>query len=299
MRKAMVGHGRAFTGAWLSVLLGVSGCSVNMANVRTFSADTQDLTRAVESLIDDAGASCTRRVDRVELVRAPEPDVVTGFRRTCDQVGRAAEVPRRYNTLLAEYGKTLGALANDQAATFTGELAETRDSLATLAQSAGATGVDAKELEAGTRLADLIAKVASSGVRQRAVRDLLKERDDVHTLVGVLKRYLDPRYVGLLDNEAGSLDGLVTDLERKYSVQEPIRTRELIREYADAGKAIAAKRAAATRTAQALDAFAVTQGKLADNANRLDRDELVQSVRAYGKDVRDVVKQLRAARGGS
>jgi len=299
--QACIGSGRfaIVPRLLLSVLLLVSGCSVNMAAVRTFSAETQQLTQAVDALVADAGASCTRRVDRLELIRAPEAEVVTGYRRTCERLAKASDVPRRYNTLLAEYGKTLGALANDQAATFTSELAEARDSVAALAGGAGAGGVDAREIEAGTRVADLISKLATSGVRQRAVTEMLRRHDDISALCGVLKRYIDPRYVGVLDNEAGALDGLGIDLDRRYTGNEPIRTRELIRDYREAGKGLEAKRAAARKTVQALDALVVTHGKLADSAGKLDREDLVQSVRSYGKDVRGVVEQLRAAHGGS
>ncbi|MEO8040488.1 MAG: hypothetical protein ABI794_17095 [Betaproteobacteria bacterium] len=281
------------------LLLLASGCSVNMAAVRTFSAETRQLTQAVDVQVSDLDASCRRRVDRLELVRPPTPETVARYRQTCDQLAAASEIPRRYNTILAEYGKALGALADDQAATFTAELGEARDSVASLANAAGASGVGAGEIAAGTRVADLIAKVASSGARKRAVMEMLQRRDDVAALCAVLKRYLDPRYVGVLDNEAGALDGLTTDLERKYGDHEPIRTRELAREFEAAKGSLQAKRAGAEQTVEALDALVVSHGKLADGARHLDRDDVVESVHSYGKEVRDVFKQLRSAYAGT
>jgi hypothetical protein len=252
------------------------------------------LTGAVDVQVADLGASCTRRVDRLELIRAPDAETVAGYRRTCGQLAAASDIPRHYNTLLAEYGRTLGALANDQAGTFTAELGEARDSVVALAGAAGAGGLDRGEIEAATRVADLISRVATSGVRQRAVREMLRHHEDVGALCGVLKRYVDPRYLGVLDNEIGALDGLTTDLERKYAANEPIRTRELTLEYAGARKDLQAKRAAAVLTAKALDALVASHARLAASADHLDREDLLLSVRTYGKEVGDVVKQLRA-----
>lgn len=280
------------------LLVVVSGCSVNMASVRSFSAETQQLAKTVDAQVDDLAASCRRRVDRLETVRPSDPDTVGRYRRTCEQLAAAGRVPRHYNTILAEYGKTLGALANDQAATFTAELGDARDSVAALAGAAEVSGLDPKEIDAGTRVADLISRIATSSVRQRAVGEMLQRRDDVAAICGVLKRYIDPRYVGVLDNEARSLDGLVTDLELKYAANEPIRTRELIREYSEVHRTLQAKSVTAQQTVKALDTLVVTQGKLSDNAGRLDREDVLQSVQSYAKEVHDVVNQWRVTRTG-
>lgn len=273
----------------------IAGCAANLEGVRRFASDTGVLVHGVNIQLAYLPVSCAHRLTLVELLHGSDADISRQTKTVCDDLAVSAKVAVGMTKGVDEYAKALGALAQDSLATYSSELDGLAGSLKNLKKSDNAPVVSTDKADALNRLTDLILEAATRGMRQRELKAMLAEHDSLATIIGQLASMMESDYVVALKLEQGEYATKLRTLRRVYEEKEPIRVRELERDFATSGQQIDEKITAARKSAQALRDLTAAHAKLRENADKLDLVDQIKEINEFRKQMVDVRDALAKA----
>jgi len=273
-------------------MVGLQGCVSNLAAVRTFATDTQTLTSTISQTIDDEPKSCMRRLYRDRTIQTDQEDIILKGKKACDDLQNAAKIPQSLNTVMTEYAKTLSALADNQFATYSGELNQIRGAL-TQVKDGDTLLFKSTDIQASISISNLILQASTEAYRQREIKHLLEKHDDLVKVANTLKQYLNRSYLIALRSERDSIESQLLTLEQKWLKKESVRARELIEDLKLSLETVEKKKQAAQTTVIAIDAMIASHEKLKAALDHLDHSTLLQSMIEYGGIVSSLRNQLK------
>ncbi len=281
---------------WAAILAAcVSGCAANLDGVRRFASDTDTLVGGVNTQLAYLPVSCEHRLSLVELIHGSDADISHQPKTACDDLAVSAKAATEMTMGVDEYAKALGALAQDNLATYSSELDGLGASLKNLKKSDQSPVVSVDKVDALNKLTNLILEAATKGMRQHELKAMLAEHDSLATILNQLASMMDSEYVVALQLEQGEYKTKLVTLKKVYGKSEPIRVRELERDFTASSNQLDAKIAAAKTSAQALRDLTAAHEKLKENADKLDAVDQIKEINDFRKQMVDVRDALAKA----
>lgn len=217
----------------------LSGCA-NFKAASEFATQTTKLTTLVKAEFSQLEALCAQQGATAIVVANRSDEVPLD---DCKQYkaaqGRLADVTV---AVLDGYGKALSGLADDKPFDLSSDVKSIGTKLQGLKDKDGQALVNAKEVGALTKLADLLFNVVASAKRSAAIERMVQETPNLKITGQLLKSF----FIASADAPAGRvkapytnfvtiIDGASTSTERLLAgpamrMAEPIRTAELLRD---------------------------------------------------------------------
>lgn len=273
----------------------LAGCATNLDGVRRFAKDTDTLVAGVNTQIAYLPTSCQHRLNLVELVRGRDTDLYRDTKQACDDMTVAAKAAGGMTKAVTEYAKAFAALAQDSLATYSTELDGLSSSVKALKKSDQTPALSPDKVAALEKLANLLLETATKGMRQRELKHMLAQHDALAAILDQLAGTLENEYVLALKLEDDEYAGKLVLLRRVFAEKEPLRVRELEREFETSRQSIADKVQTANKTAQGLRDLIKAHAALKEKANSLDTANELKELNDFRKRVVEVHDALAKA----
>ena len=300
----------------MSLLLLSSSC-VDLEAIRQFTDNAATVEQKFPELSADFYRSCTQiyKYQFYRLVKfdARKEELIDQVSETKNLDGYISNVPRGpdgfsiiqrelkcrewkkndqaaslLNKALVEYIKALGALAAD-------DLTVYDNSLGALGKSITATGIfEAKHIEAGTSLANLVLNASTDFWRRKKIKSAIEERDkDVSTLSEVLKKYIAVMYVEQLNNEKSELGfyykNTISDYQAQNGTANQLEVIKAEKDWASERKELDKKIDSANAYGKILDNVIEGHHKLYEFRESLNSKEVKQKILGYARNIEGLI----------
>lgn len=215
------------------------GCA-NYKAVSDFATHTTQLTTVVRTEFAQLETMCTQQAETaIVATNRNDERPLDDCKQYKAAQGRLADVTV---TVLDGYAKALAGLADDKSFDLSSDIEDIGTKLQGLKDNDGQALVNAKEVGALTKLADLLFNVVASVERSAAIEQMVQEAPDLKITGQLLKSFfvasvdvppgrVKPPYanfVTIIDSESASTERLLVGPALREA--EPIRTAELLRE---------------------------------------------------------------------
>jgi hypothetical protein len=222
----------------LLLALCLQGCANFMA-VSAFANRTTGMTATVREEFGKMEALCFTQAELSIVLAGGESDRP---RHDCEEYhatqGRLADVTLN---VLEGYASALGGLADNQAFDLSPDIQNIGGKIQGLQDRSGNALVNAKEVGALTKVADLLADIVVSAKRESAVRRMVEEAPNLRSIGDILKSFFvespgvppgraKAPYTNLVAIGANSINSAEVNLSNKAAhAGEPMRRVELLR----------------------------------------------------------------------
>ncbi len=287
-------------------LLYISGCAVNLPTVRDFSQTTAAATGSFKSMADDIPQSCIRRVDisfeasdkvTVENSRVEYTSEYRDALNKCETLNDSLVGVLGVNDVLRAYAEALGALASDEAITFTQEQDALEASLAQINVN-GTNPFSGGKAAAVSDLARFLSNAALDGYRQKKLRDAIQiGNEHLNPIIGGLTDVTGD-YQALLKNEK---QNLMTNqnllIAQRKNVKSAINSDQQLLDIKQAVDAIDAKDQAAEDYKTVLRKISDAHHALyvSSQSKELESALLITEMRQYSTELTPLINQMRTA----
>jgi hypothetical protein len=223
---------------WL-VLVSIAACMAGCANTKAvaeFGKQTARMTDVVKKEFGALETICTKRAELAINVANRDDDLPL---KDCRDFKQAQGNLGKYTAdVLDELGKALAGLADDKNFDLSSDISGVGKAVGALKDKSGTALVKPAVVDAFTKVIDLIADLATSRMRQDAVKRVVQTTDSMKTLGDLLKAYFvpvanspiagqKPPYQNWVEIGDIHLQGTDSLLSGALARQEPIRSKEL------------------------------------------------------------------------
>ena len=279
-------------GLLASLLLG--GCATDLAPVRSFAEQTQQMSRHFEPMLAGGVNSCMDKAMRQRLVLAERFDAqasAQAARAACAAIAQANLSVASLNDILLRYARTLAVLADDKLPLYKEEFAGLGDALGGLAQpGAGAPLLDADKLSKVVKLSEHLSRLATQRLQKSALRELLDEQEAVNIVSGALKEYAQRSYRAGLRDEQRDL-ALLYHAVDGAAPREPLAANYIRTRLYQEGLQLQERQKIVDAYVAAVDALQASVAALRANLDRLQAPELERQLAQFSRHVGTLQKQ--------
>lgn len=301
------------------------GCGPKLAAVKDFSNSTISATNSFDTISEQLPDSCRRRVyftnERInilnEVLATGEKDETIQDLETCELIEQSLTGIQDANNVLREYATALGLLSSDDLVNFQADLKTLEDNLKKVEMDGNKPFQE--RASAIVKITDTILSFGAKEYGRKKLREAIKsvKPDEFNTLVDGLiavihdyEKELQNEMDAIKDYQKLVLGTLATTVQNELNstkkdspvwislfwVKSQIEQEE-IKIQQEKINPILNKKQALVNTISILDELKSTYFQLYNKSleNDLDSGELIKLIQTYGKDVKDLVKEIQKA----
>lgn len=283
---------RVIPRALLTFLLWLLAGCVNLDDVAQLRKFADNALQTLPAVVADVPASCQRRnvfLDDIPAEERPpslQPENCKPYQDVADHL------TKDQNVLIA-YFDALGKLASNTPLSY----AETIDtSVATIGKLPNLSKNTIAASTAAQKIAGILADVVTLSYRQRKVNSIIERTDEVvQQLTTALKNVITTDYVGILTNEADSVDIYYKSPMAAARGSERLALITVQRQYHSDTAVLETRKAIAVAYGQVMDDLASLHGKLKKEAEK--KASVRQIAEEIGPDIsnlKDAISQLQS-----
>jgi hypothetical protein len=268
-------------GLLLANLIILAAC-VQTGSVKEFTRTSLNATRQMNKVTSDYESSC----GRVNKIRPKKSKI------RCEPSKQAARAVRELTQVLVIYLESLQQVSGDDTAKLnqsTRKLAKTLKASPLLTQSKQfRSGVDASR-----KLLDLVLNAGVESYKQKQLRKYMRQADvPFQTVTQSITKTVDKNYRLALEIEQQTVEWDLRIKQRRHKRKEPLAWQLYQESRQKKLNQIRGKKGALTRLVKTLRQMAEVHATLVTDSEKLGDKELLQIVKRYAKQTRDVIKEF-------
>lgn len=271
------------------VALILTGCSSNLANVRTLASTVQTVTGDTSDIIAADQSTCEENVAlQREFNRLSTPGVTLP---DCSMLSSALQSILVENKALQAYGNALSNIAADQFATTTGD---SQHVTATMQSS----GISAPVQAAIASIFATVEQAALNGYRQHELVKVMTGAPATafKTVMANYKQLTD-QYSGALSRQLDNIDLIQQDITRHDQSKEPLAVAEFSVRLSALKLAVQQKASAVKAFSDAVDKVDPAFDDAVQDLHHPNPKEIYQSVQTFATQAKDAHDKLKKAFG--
>jgi len=265
---------------------------VNLDDVAQLRKLADRARQTLPAVVADITASCQRRnmflndIPAEERPPSLQPEDCKPYQDVADRL------TKDQNVLIA-YFDALGALASNTPLSYS----KTIDtSVATIAKLPDLSKNTIVASTAAQKIAGVLADVATRSYRERKVNSIIEKTDEaVQQLTTALKNVVTTDYMGIVSNEADSVDAYYKSPMAAARGSERLALITVQRQYHGDTAGLETRRAVAVAYGQVMDGLASLHGKLKKEVEKkASFRQIAQEIGPDISDLKDAISQLQA-----